>query len=68
MIPPDSVLLDPQSSVAGRVESRSFRGGHYLLQVQVDGGPLLDVEAAAPVPEPGATVRLRVDGAVVISS
>ncbi len=68
VIPPDSVSLDPQSSVAGRVESRSFRGGHYLLQVQVDGGPLLDVEAADPVPEPGATVGLRVDGAVVISS
>ncbi len=66
VIPPDSVSLDPHSSVVGRVESRSFRGGHYLLQVQVDGGPLLDVEVSGTAPDPGATVGLRVDGVVVV--
>jgi thiamine transport system ATP-binding protein len=45
----------------GRVVRRSFRGGHYLLFVEVEGGPLLEVETPTPeAPSVGERVRLRV--------
>ena len=45
----------------GTVVSRVFRAGGYLLCVQVDGGPLLEVQVTqAGVPQIGARVRLTI--------
>jgi thiamine transport system ATP-binding protein len=45
----------------GRVVSRVFRGGGYLLRIQVDGGPLLEVEVTqSGVPQIGARVGLTI--------
>lgn len=45
----------------GRVVSRVFRGGGYRIGVQVDGGPVLEVEVAqSGVPHIGARVGLTI--------
>jgi len=45
----------------GTVVSRVFRAGGYLLRVQVDGGPLLEVQVTqAGVPQIGARVCLTI--------
>jgi len=66
VIPPDSLHIDPAGSIRGTVVGRAFRGGHYLLTVAVDTGPVLDVEVAHDVPPIGATVTLRVGHAVAL--
>jgi thiamine transport system ATP-binding protein len=66
VIPPDELMIDPMGDVEGTVASRSFRGGHYLLQVAVIDGPILDVEVSGATPMVGETVSLRVAGTVVL--
>lgn len=66
VIPPDSLHIDPAGSISGTVAGRAFRGGHYLLTVAVDNGPILDVEVARDAPPIGATVTLRVGHAVAL--
>ena len=66
VIPPDGILLTESGSTSGTIISRSFRGGHYLLQVGVTDGPTLDVEVSGEAPEVGAQVSLRLDSAVQI--
>lgn len=61
---PDAFTLLPaeaavEGAARGRVVSRVFRGGGYLLLVQVDGGPALDVQVTqSGVPQIGARVGL----------
>jgi thiamine transport system ATP-binding protein len=58
--PPASPPEEP-APLSGRVSGRSFRGGHYLLFVEIDGGPVLEVETpTAEAPPVGGRVRLRV--------
>jgi thiamine transport system ATP-binding protein len=66
VIPPDELMIDKMGHVEGTVTSRSFRGGHYLLQVAVIDGPILDVEVSGATPTVGETVWLRVAGTVVL--
>jgi thiamine transport system ATP-binding protein len=59
----------PEGAPRGTVVSRVFRGGGYLLRVQVDGGPALEVQVTqAGVPQIGARVGLIVaaEGAFVV--
>jgi len=66
VIPPDELSLDPAGSIHGKVATRTFRGGHYLLQIAINAGPTLDVEVSAPAPEAGTEVRLRPGHAVAL--
>ena len=59
----------PEDAPRGTVVSRVFRGGGYLLRVQVDGGPVLEVQVTqVGVPRIGARVGLIVaaEGAFVV--
>ena len=66
VVPPDEIHVDPQGTVRGEVIGKTFRGGHYLLQVSVDSGPTLDVEVSKDAPLIGSAVGLRIAGAVVL--
>lgn len=66
VLPPDDLILDPQSAIRGTVVGRTFRGGHYLLQVAVPGGPTLDVEVSREAPGVGSEVGLRIEHAVIL--
>ncbi len=59
----------PADAPRGTVVSRVFRGGGYLLRVQVDGGPVLEVQVTqVGVPQIGARVGLVIaaEGAFVV--
>jgi thiamine transport system ATP-binding protein len=66
VLPPDDLILDRQGEIRGSVVGRTFRGGHYLLQVSVPGGPTLDVEVSRDAPGLGSEVGLRIEHAVVL--
>ena len=66
VVPPDEIHVDPNGTVRGTVIGKTFRGGHYLLQVAVDRGPTLDVEVTRDAPLIGTAVGLRIAGAVVL--
>ena len=66
VLPPDDLILDRQGDIRGSVVGRTFRGGHYLLQVSVPGGPTLDVEVSRDAPGLGSEVGLRVEHAVAL--
>ncbi len=66
VVPPDEIHVDPAGTVRGTVIGKTFRGGHYLLQVAVDRGPTLDVEVTRDAPLIGTAVGLRIAGAVVL--
>lgn len=66
VLPPDGLTVDPDAGLRGTVVGRAFRGGHYLVQVAVAGGPTLDVEVARSAPALGAEVGLRIGSAVAI--
>jgi hypothetical protein len=58
-----------EGAARGTVVSRVFRGGGYLLRVQVDGGPVLEVEVTqSGVPQIGARVGLTIaaEGAFIV--
>jgi len=47
--------------------TRSFRGGHYHLQVEAGAGVLLEMEIDEhPVPAVGQTVMLDIDPEAVV--
>ena len=47
--------------------TRSFRGGHYQLQVDAGGETLLEMEIDEhPVPVVGETVQLTIDPEAVV--
>lgn len=57
------------SPLQARIVSRSFRGGHYLLKIHVEGGPVLEAELAAdraPGVGEAITVGLDQSGVVVL--
>lgn len=69
---PDAFTVVPAESagvtaIQGRVVARTFRGGLYLLGVQVEGGPTLEVQVArSGVPHMGARIGLVIDGEGVV--
>jgi iron(III) transport system ATP-binding protein len=68
-----SVVLRPEQIIAApadggtpaRVIGHSFRGGHAVLTVTVDGHALRLRAPALAAPAPGTDIHLRVDGACV---
>lgn len=64
MVPPESPTA---TAIRGRVVSRVFRGGLYRLSVQVEGGPMLEVQVMrSGVPQMGARIGLVVGGEGVV--
>ncbi|MFQ5945661.1 MAG: ABC transporter ATP-binding protein [Anaerolineae bacterium] len=62
VIRPEAFSPDPHGVVAGDVESRTFRGDHFLLRIRPDTGPTFEAAVRGdPVPAVGDRVRLRVD-------
>ena len=67
MIRPDGFALSPEGDVQGEVITRSFRGGHYRLQVEAPGGIILEMEIDEhPVPSVGQKVTLTIDPDAVV--
>lgn len=59
---PDALALDAHGAISGRVVGRSFRGGHYLVRVRVDGGPEVELEVGRnSLPGEGDQVRFAID-------
>ena len=67
VIRPDGFTVSEDGTIAGTVVTRSFRGGHYQLQVATEPGVVLEMEIdQPPVPTVGEAVRLRVDPNAVV--
>jgi thiamine transport system ATP-binding protein len=67
VIRPDGFTLSAAGTIEGTVVTRSFRGGHYQLQVATGPGALLEMEIDEhPVPTVGDVVMLRVDPDAVV--
>ncbi|HEY6759304.1 MAG TPA: ATP-binding cassette domain-containing protein [Baekduia sp.] len=60
---PAQVALDPDGPLAGTVRRRIPEEDGVLCDVEVDGG-VVQVRAAYPGPDEGATVRVAIDGGV----
>ena len=62
VIRPDGFSVSSTGTVQGTVVTRSFRGGHYQLQVATGDGTLLEMELVEhPVPAVGKEVTLAID-------
>ncbi|MGH8936743.1 MAG: ABC transporter ATP-binding protein [Acidimicrobiia bacterium] len=62
VVRPEAFTPVDDGPVEGVVESRTFRGDHFLLRVRPTEGPTFEVAARWDViPEPGDWVRLAVD-------
>ncbi len=60
-VPEGAAESAAEGTPRGTVVSRVFRGGAYLLGVQVEGGPLLEVKVTlSGVPQIGASVGLSI--------
>lgn len=67
VIRPDGFVLAPAGNVRGKVLTRSFRGGHYRLQVETSGGTILEMELDEhPVPTVDQTVTLAINPDAVV--
>ena len=67
VIRPDGFTVSEDGTIEGTVVTRSFRGGHYQLQVATGAGALLEMEIDEhPVPTVGEAVRLRIDPDAVV--
>ena len=67
VIRPDGFTVSEDGTIEGTVVTRSFRGGHYQLQVATGGGTLLEMEIDEHrVPTVGEAVRLVVDPDAVV--
>ena len=67
VVRPDGFELAPGGSVQGKVLTRSFRGGHYRLQVETRDQTILEMELDEhPVPVVGQTVALAVNPDAVV--
>lgn len=68
LLRPDALDLRREEAVlSGVVRSRVFSGGRYLVKVDIQGGPLLDVEVDRdPGADAGDRVGLDVDPAGVV--
>lgn len=58
VIPPNAVT--PGGSLSGRAVTRSFRGGHYRVQLRLPDGSLLDTEVDE-APAVGSTMAFSID-------
>ncbi len=69
---PDAVTIAPEGAsigadVSGVASVASFRGDHFLVPVEVDGGATIEVVVrSADVPAPGDLVGVQVDGGSVL--
>lgn len=64
---PDAFSVSPTGALHGTVTTRSFRGGHHLLTVQMTDATLLDIEIdRGPAPAVGSSITLSVDPAGVV--
>jgi thiamine transport system ATP-binding protein len=65
---PDAVVITSTGRNGGRVVSRVFKGGHYLLRLQMSDGSEIEAEMArAPVPSVGDQVRFDIEpGGIVL--
>jgi thiamine transport system ATP-binding protein len=62
VVRPEAFTPADDGPVQGRVESRTFRGDHFLLQIRPTEGPTFDAAARwDAIPELGDWVRLAVD-------
>lgn len=62
VIRPDGFTVAEDGTIEGTVVTRSFRGGHYLLEVATGPAAHLEMEIDdRPVPTVGQAVRLRID-------
>jgi thiamine transport system ATP-binding protein len=67
VIRPDGFTISADGTIQGTVVTRSFRGGHYQLQVDTGTGALLEMGIdERPVPTVGETVTLSVDPEAVV--
>ena len=67
VIRPDGFTVSTAGPIQGTVVARSFRGGHYRLQVATRAGILLEMEIdEPPVPVMGETVTLNIDPDAVV--
>ena len=67
VIRPDGFALSSTEGIEGEVVARSFRGGHYRLQVATRDGTVLDMEIdELPVPRVGDRVRFTIDPTAVV--
>jgi thiamine transport system ATP-binding protein len=67
VVRPDGFAVSTAGTIEGTVASRTFRGGHYLLQVEGASGILLEMELdERPVPAIGDTVTLSIDPEAVV--
>jgi len=66
VIRPDGFTISAQGTIHGTVVTRSFRGGHYQLQVKA-GSTTLEMEIDEyPVPVVGEAVTLSIDPEAVV--
>ncbi len=67
VIRPDGFAVSASGTVQGTVVSRSFRGGHYQLQVATGGDFILEMELDEhPVPAVAEAVTLSIDPEAVV--
>lgn len=65
VIRPDALRLDPAGALEARVRAVTFQGSFSRLDVEVDGAAA--VAHTRTPPEPGTTVRLRLDPDEVVA-
>ncbi len=62
VIRPDAFRPDPSGAIVGTVAGRTYRGDHFLIQLDTGDGLTLEVVVRwDPVPERGEQLRLAVD-------
>lgn len=67
VVRPDGFAVSETGTIRGTVITRSFRGGHYQLQVDAGSGTVLEMEIDEhPVPAVGETVQLTIDPEAVV--
>jgi thiamine transport system ATP-binding protein len=67
VIRPDGFAVSSTGTIEGEVVARTFRGGHYRLEVESGDGTVLGMEIdERPVPRVGERVKLAVDPAAVV--
>ncbi len=65
---PDGFQIDPAGAIAGVVQSRTYRGDHFLLKLEAAPEVVLEVVVRRqPVPQAGDSIRLAVDPAAAFA-
>ena len=67
-IRPDGLHLEPNGPMEGVVRSRTFRRDHFIVEVELAGGDVLEVAApAGDLPDVGDRVRVSADPSAVVT-